>query len=581
MNLRIAAQIGFTAALACAAIAQGLDPQEARLTAAPYFPAPAVTFGTEKQLVEVEVVVRDRQGHPVGGLTKSDFQIRDGGKPRAISDFSVQKRLALAVGVAARAPAAASDAPTPAPPVQAQPRWVGIVFDDFDLPPADLFNAKAAAKRFLKDGLSANDRVSVITTARGTVAPFTADVAKISEGIDKVSLQERKVRSGSCPLIEPYEAYLIANNMDSAALDVKALEYASCSGACGQSYPASRGNRTPPVCDLAIGYVRRTASQLWEQIRQHSEDTLWALRNIVDSMARMEGARMILFASSGYLNGTLYFDEDQLVNKALRANVVINSLDAKGLYTIDAPVDDQTRVESAQYRQILGTRPKDALNDSMGNLADSTGGLYLHNSNDLDLGFRELGMQPEVSYLLGFAPGTLDNKYHPLKVSLTAARHATVQARQGYVAASQKAEPQKPRVDRRIDRELFTTTLLDEAPVMVTISPEKTAEGASIARLNFHVDIGKAHFLNQDGTRAQTFHMIAALLDAQGAFVIGVEAVLDLSLKEATYQRELTSGFNAYLKLEAPAGSYRLRTVVVEGGEGGRYSTATQTAEID
>jgi hypothetical protein len=216
----------------------------------------------------------------------------------------------------------------------------------------------------------------------------------------------------------------------------------------------------------------------------------------------------------------------------------------------------------------------------MGDLADSTGGLFFHNNNDLDLGFNELGMQPEVSYLLGVAPEALDARYHRLKVSLTAARHATVQARKGYLAAPDKPEEHKPAAERRIDKEVFTTSLLDEAPVTVEVSPEKSSEGHPMALLTFHVNIGKVQFHDQDGARAQRFHMIAALLDAQGAFVTGTEAALEFALKEATYERVAQAGFNAKITLEAPAGSYRLRTVVVEGDENGRTSTATQPAEI-
>jgi hypothetical protein len=231
------------------------------------------------------------------------------------------------------------------------------------------------------------------------------------------------------------------------------------------------------------------------------------------------------------------------------------------------------------YQQLLGTRPKEAANDAMGVLADSTGGLYFHNSNDLDLGFKELGMQPDVSYLLGFAPQVLDSRYHRLKVSLTAARHATVQARKGYMAAREKPA-EKPAAERRMDKEVFTTAILDDAPVRVAVSAGKSAEGHPMLRLTYHLDIGAVQFHDRNGARAQSFRMIAALLDAQGAFVAGQEAVLELALKDATYQRVSAAGFNAGLNLEAPAGSYRVRTVVLEGDENGRYSTAIQAAEI-
>src|SRR5258707_8475528 len=41
----------------------------------------------EVRVVEVEVVVTDAHGKPVSGLTKNDFELREGGKPREITNF--------------------------------------------------------------------------------------------------------------------------------------------------------------------------------------------------------------------------------------------------------------------------------------------------------------------------------------------------------------------------------------------------------------------------------------------------------------------------------------------------------------
>ena len=69
-------------------------------------------------------------------------------------------------------------------------------------------------------------------------------------------------------------------------------------------------------------------------------------------------------------------------------------------------------------------------------LAAGTGGLFFQNNNDLDLGLRELGLLPEYSYSLAFAPpGAPDGKYHTLKVRLKQSRGYEVQARPGYFAA--------------------------------------------------------------------------------------------------------------------------------------------------
>jgi hypothetical protein len=312
------------------------------------------------------------------------------------------------------------------------------------------------------------------------------------------------------------------------------------------------------------------ADSFWMQVRRQSVNTILTLRNIVDFMAQVNGTRVILLASSGFLAGTLEADQDQVVDRALRAGVVINSLDAKGLYVEDTPGD-------GLYGQLLNTRPQDATNQPLAYLSDGTGGLFFHSNNDLDLGFRKLGMQPETNYLLGYVPDPPDGKYHQLKVSLAEKRHDSVQARKGYMAVAVPGK--QPAPERRIDREVLGADQLNEVPVTVTAQPDKLENGRPVARLAFQWDAAKMRFQLQDGARSQKLHIVAALLDDRGNFVTGKEGVVEFALSESTFARAESGGLNMAMSLETPAGTYRLRTVVVEDGEA-HVSATTQAVEL-
>jgi VWFA-related protein len=524
--------------------------------------------------VEVGVVVRAGDGHPVSGLNKSDFEVRDNGKRHEITIFSVQSVAPAAPAEAAPAVSSMSGrGPAPAPmpaPAPAKPRFVAVVFDDVSMPLGDLYHAKVAAKRFLKSGMTATDRLAVLTVSSGLVLPFTADKAALSQAIDKVVLREKRQVWDGCPAFTPYEAYATANHLDLTVVNHKARELVmNCNRSICPDSDSARIDITPP-CPAAVAVVAGMGESFWRQVRMQSRNTVLTLRDFVDFMARMNGTRVILLASSGFLAGTLEADQDQVVDRALRAGVVINSLDAKGLYVEDAP-------EGGLYSQMLGTRPQEATNEPLAYLADGTGGLFFHNNNDLDLGFRKLGMQPETSYLLGYVPDPPDGKYHQLKVGLTEKRHETVQARKGYMAVA--APEEKPAPERRIDREVLGGDQLSDVPVTVAARPDKLESGQPVARLIFQWDAAKMRFQLEDGARLQKFRMVAALLDGSGNFVTGKEGVVEFAFSESSFARVLSGGLSLSMNLEAPAGTYRLRTVVVEDGEA-HVSANTQAVEL-
>jgi hypothetical protein len=361
-----------------------------------------------------------------------------------------------------------------------------------------------------------------------------------------------------------------ANHLDLVVTNEKARELVkSCNRSICPDSDSARIDITPP-CPAALAVVTGLADSYWMQVRRQSVDTILTLRGIVDFLAQVNGTRVILLASSGFLAGTLEADQDQVINRALRAGVVINSLDAKGLYVEDTPGD-------GLYGQLLNTRPQDAASRPLAYLSDGTGGLFFHSNNDLDLGFRKLGMQPETSYLLGYVPDPPDGKYHQLKVSLAEKRHDSVQARKGYMAVA--APEEKPAPERRIDREVLGADQLNEVPVTVTARPDKLENGRPVARLAFQWEAAKMRFQLQDGARSQKLHIVAALLDDRGNFVTGKEGVVEFALSESTFARAESGGLNMAMSLEAPAGTYRLRTVVVEDGEA-RVSATTQAVEL-
>ena len=56
----------------------------------PVAPTQPPTFRADTRLVEVNVIVHDKSGQPVAGLTRGDFTLLEDGKEQPIDVFSVE-----------------------------------------------------------------------------------------------------------------------------------------------------------------------------------------------------------------------------------------------------------------------------------------------------------------------------------------------------------------------------------------------------------------------------------------------------------------------------------------------------------
>lgn len=542
---------------------QKIAPEEVRFSAANWAPRAQYVLKAETRLVQVGVVVRDSHNHSVGGLTRDDFIVEEGGKAREIAAFTAETAAQPASDPASRP---AAPAPTASAP---PPRFLGLLFDDLSMGAGDLIPIRKAAKKFLAQSVSPGDLVAIFLTTKGQILPFTSDMAKLNDALDHLNVATHSPTLPTCPKLSAYDSYLIATHRDPTLLPIKVAEAYQC-GVC------QRRDRTDRVCNQT---VESLANRTWEEVKHNSVISLNSIGSVVDYMATQPGKRVLVMASSGFLSGTLEREREDIINRALRGDVVIHSLDAKGLYTQDMAMSVAGMpVRSMIARQSRANRPQGESNDTMAILSASTGGLFFHNSNDLDLGLRELGLLPEYSYSLAFSPpGTPDGKYHAVKVRLQQSRGYEVQARPGYFAVAVNPTGPAP-AERRIDQEMLSADTLDEVPLTFSTEPATTPPGEPGVHVVLHLDVAHLQLLNLSGRHTGQLTVIAALFDAASNFVAGKECEIDFNMKDDTYNK-LAPGTTAGLTLHAPPGRYSFRGVVREANQG-KYTATSQPVEV-
>lgn len=531
------------------------------------------TFKVKVNLVEVRVVVRDAKGKAVGNLKPQDFQLLDNGKPQVISKFSVEQTGGKPTLRAENAtqPSGENAAQPPAT-VSVPDRYIAYVFDDIHLQFPDLAQARNAAARQLQS-LQPTDRAAIYTTSGQTRLDFTDDRSQLIATLNRI--QPRSLTNTGltpCPNISYYLADAIVNRNDTQALQIVTADAVNCGAVVASSVGVSASAQAQ-----VYGFARRELTFGDQEIRL----SLGVLQDVIRHMATMPGQRTVILVSPGFMNINELRMESQIAERALHSDIVINALDAQGLYTNMPDASEQRSPSPAIAPNMLlyRTAEQQANRDVMADLADTTGGIFFHNNNDLEEGFHRLAGQPEFSYLLGFAPQNLklDGNYHKLKVNLKPPAEGTIQARKGYYAPKEAIDA-SAQARQAIEDAVFSQEDVREIPVELHTQFFKPDENDAKLSVLVRMDVRHLHFRKADGRNNNDVTVVSALFDRNGNFISGSQKVLQMHLKDETLEGRLNSGITLKSSFDVKPGSYIVRLVVRD--EDGQLAAQSSAVEI-
>lgn len=553
--------------------------------------APA-TFTTKVNLVMVPVVVRDAKGKAIGTLQKEDFQLFDKGKPQTITRFSIEK-----TGDSAAPAEAASDAgdldktETPAQPAApiAQ-RFVIFLFDDVHLSNSDIVQARDAAGKYLSDSLDPITRVAIFTTSGQGNLDFTDDRAKLHEALMKLMARPTLGPSNGteCPDLTYYLADRIYNKNDQTALKAEAQEVlATCD-------PPPPINPNEPGAQQLIQQAEQnaetvtmaTASRILNLGERETRLAFTVLENAIRRLSAAPGERSLILVSPGFfITDELRNEETGIMDRAIRSNVRINALNARGLYTL-IPGGDASTPNTVALPQVMNLKTQyqqqSAIEDEgiMEELASATGGRYFHNSNDLKGGFGELAATPEFVYVLGFSPQNLklDGSYHLLKVTLRNSNGLNLQARRGYYAPKHLANPEED-AKREIEEAMFSRDELQDIPIDLHTQFFKTSDVTAKIAVLARIDVKNLRFRKAGARNSDNVLILSGIFDRNGNYVTGIQKTLELRLLDSTLEKLLNAGITVRTSFDVAPGNYVVR-LVVRDSEGQTMAARNGVVEI-
>jgi VWFA-related protein len=531
------------------------------------------TFRTKVNLVLVPVVVRNSRGVAIGTLQKDDFQLFDKGKAQFISKFSVEKSGRKPVVVIEDTSGAKLEQQPPGaklPPAIAD-RFTAYVFDDVHLKFGDLAQSRVAAAKHLGTSLRVTDRAAIYTSSGRTTLDFTDDREELELTLNRIQPYMSQKMGSDCPPITFYMADLIQNKNDPMALNAATRDAMVC---------MNLDNTQRSTAEAAAQSGAMRALNVGEQEARFS---LGILRNTVRRLTAMPGQRFLVLVSPGFIIPNLHTEVTEVIDSAIRAGVVISTMDARGLYTtgtvMDASqrsLDMQTSTIKLQYEREAASADSDILAE----LAYGTSGTYFHNSNDLNEGFKLTAAAPEYVYLLGFSPMNLkpNGTFHALKVTAKGQKGITLQARRGFYAPKH-IENAAEEAKREMEEALFSREPMRDIPVELHTQFFKSGQFDAKLAVVARVDVRKLQYRKADGRNLDNLTLVCGLFDRNGNYIKGVEKKIEMKLLDGTLETKLAGGILIRNVFDVKTGGYVIR-LVVRDTEGQQMAAQNGSIEI-
>ena len=405
-------------------------------------------------VVNLEVMVADKEGNPVRGLTLDDFVVTEDGEPVELTNFYAvesARRVQPVEGEASNGYAVPELLPLPAD----QTLNLAIVIDVENLKPTNRNRVIEQIKAEVARVVRAGDRVMVATLSPypEIELPFTDDVVAVGVTLDRIA----RARAGG-----QSELGVLLRQIEREFSNLQSDQFGSTAGGGG---PFGGG---PDQAESDSDIARRAENMIQNyatQVDYHNRRTFAGLEAMIASMSGLPGRKSVLYVSQGlttrpgeYLYealisvapeiarelGSAQFASQRhestdvlqdLVRSASANRVVFYTLDAEGFASGVAGAD-------TLGMPALGVGNADiSSHDTMTHLAAATGGHSMLNPANANKLLDRMASDFSEYYSLGYvSPKERDGKFHRLEVRVKDRKDARVRHNEGYRASTVEQE---------------------------------------------------------------------------------------------------------------------------------------------
>jgi VWFA-related protein len=436
---------------------------------APAQQIPAPTVKTNVDEVLLDLIVRDKKGKPVTDLKPGDLTVLDNGAKQTLTSFRL---------VSGSEAVSSSGAKMALDPLR-QIRLVTLAFESMTEADQRKLARSAAIDLINGDqGTNVYYAVVVINTRLFVLQQFTTDKAALTKAIERAT--GGITASGFTSESDAIQAELKRNLGGQNGADVPGGLLSAASQTASQSIANGSDALQARLASVMLDMLRLDAGAAAMGTRM----TISALRSLVDGQRTIPGRKSVIYFTWGmYLTPELDVPFRNLMSNANRDNITFYSVDTRGVMTgarnagASGQLAGAARASASTMTKTSGAVTKDEVmssdnaevsaranvQESIRDLAESTGGFLIGDSNDLRVPLRHVNEEISSYYEVSFNPGIQNYDGSFRKIAVNAIRKdLVIHGRNGYFALPPEA--------RASGMEAF------EVPLLKTLSDAKVSE---------------------------------------------------------------------------------------------------------
>ena len=528
-----------------------------------------VTFTAKTEVVLVPVVVSDKSGNHVAGLTRDDFEIREDGKSKAIASLDEIK------STTNRPAHVATDRGVYTNELSAdasQKRLTIFALDLVNTPFLDQSFARRQLMKFLANRVSSQEPIALVAISGDGIKvlhDFTSDPAVLVAALKRVSGELPALQgtglgsefSSEESALSNFSAQDVAfvelKERDAIMVTLESFQHVA------EAYAGVPGRKSLvwATAGFPFGLDPTNGTIVMPRVFSQGAGYFTTANGGQVTMTR-DGALPALPDNTKIQSGSDLTSLEPLYQRTLQmlndANICVYPVDARGLVTFfpGADVSQIRGVES--FKRALWEATVQTMND----FADMTGGKAFYNRNDLDAAFQKAADDSTSYYMLSYAleknakPG-----WHKLQVKVK--RSGTeVRSRNGFFVLDAK------KVDaRKMDVSMALASPLDYTAVPMTVRWASVLpageKGSNKKKAHFEVNLPTtSKVVDAANNNLLSLEFVAVARTPDGSSADQFAQHLETSFKGANLELYQKGGLTYGNDILVPPGEYSVRFVV-------------------